>query len=337
MGRAFGLAVGLAITGVLTTVANATWRCPAGGEGRTVAPLARAIGETFVAGPVLELPPAVLRGRGAPRSEHDDGRDGAESVRIASLWREVMADLAAGPEATLVTIPFPEDWFEGRGEPPGDAAVFELLASKRVKDLTWDHANLDEVVAYLRTASGLDVVLTPGVGYVAFDEIEISLDLDDVTLETVLDLVTEPYELRWMVEDGRVKIATKEEASGGIAIRYFDLLDLLPGSDDLLADARVPPPEPPKPVEPSGIDLEGTVLDLIRETTGGAGAWERPAVLEIRNRIVIARSDPQTLERVGAFIEALIAEKKATGNLDTYLETRRWSTVTGAPPRPLTR
>jgi hypothetical protein len=336
MGRAFVLVGGLAVAAVLSTVADATWSADAGAGDRT-AELRRGAVEEFVAGPVVAHEPPVLRGPrsrvGADRRSPagGDGRVAAETGSsvaappCAADWRELIAAARSG---------------SGPDEPLEDAAVIERLESRRAEDLSWDGADLVEVVAWLRTASDLDIRLTPAVGYVAFDEIAVTLDVDDVALRTVLDLVTEPHELCWVVKDGRVKIATKDEASGGLAFRYFDVMDLLPRVESLAGDSLVPPREPfepPEPVEPPGIDLERAVLDLIRETTGGAAAWERPAVLEIKNRIVIARSDPRTLDRVGALVEALIAEVEATGGLDAYLETRRWSTVAGAPPRSLLR
>ena len=336
MGRAYVLVGGLAVAAVLSTVADATWSEEAGAGDRS-AELRRGAVEEFVAGPVVAHEPPVLRGP-RPRVGVDrrspaggDGRVAAAtgSSVVAPLprdeWRELIAAARCGA---------------GPDEPLEDAAVIERLESRRAEDLSWNGADLVEVVAWLRTASDLDIRLTPAVGYVAFDEIAVTLDVDGVTLRTVLDLVTEPHELCWVVKDGRVKIATKDEASGGLAVRYFDVLDLLPRVERRGGDTLAPPGEPvepAQPVEPPGVDRERAVLDLIRETTGGAAAWERPAVLEIKNRIVIARSDPRTLERVGALVEALVAEVETTGGLDAYLETRRWSTVTGAPPRSLLR
>ena len=41
--------------------------------------------------------------------------------------------------------------------------------------------------------------------------IEVSFDVEDVTVATVLDLATEPYELRWTVRDGVVLIGLASE------------------------------------------------------------------------------------------------------------------------------
>ncbi len=59
-------------------------------------------------------------------------------------------------------------------------------------------------------------------------------------------------------------------------------------------------------------------MDLIRETIGGETAWEDPATIEVRNRIIIARNTPRILEQV----ESLLDDLRANSGLLVNLEVR---------------
>jgi hypothetical protein len=137
-----------------------------------------------------------------------------------------------------------------------------------------------------------------------------------------------------------VRIALVDEVDRGLATRYFDAKDLLPPREMFVGDSWLPGPSPTEqtePFKPTRIPTEEDLLDLIRDAVGRSGTWEAPAALQVRNRIVIAHNDLRTLDEVAAFLDALHAELDATGDLRPYLKTRRWSTVTGAPPRTVQR
>ena len=158
-----------------------------------------------------------------------------------------------------------------------------------------------------------------------YDEVEINLDLDDVTVKTVLDLITEPYELRWSPENGVVKIATKDEVRGDMYIRYFDIKDLtvaienFVGQEINLVPSNFTPPEPPELPEPTPIFPEEGLVDLIRETIGGETAWEDPATIEVRNR---HHHRPQHADASSTRCEQLLDELRANSGLLVNLEVR---------------
>lgn len=251
-------------------------------------------------------------------------------------WKAVFADLHCG--TVIATVDFPEDWLggiasqardDGDTDPKDDEVVRELLRSRRVRDVSWEATSLDQVTAYLRTLTGVPVVLSPEVRCVAPGVVEITLDLDDVTIEVVLDLITEPYALRWVVEDGHLQIHTVNERERGLAIRFVDIADLEAQADHPATDSVFPEPDAATD-GPLGIDRKRALVTLIRDAIGGAADWEEPGALEIRNQVLILRGDPPTIERVMALLE----DVRRAGGLGTYLKCYRWSTVTGAPPRP---
>lgn len=343
MGRRVALSAGLALTVGIWMAASGVWPPHARDEAAPGDLRSGQAAKGYVAGPVVELPPASLGGRQERRT-----RSGwlMPQALMAVRWRSLRVAMQSEDDPDAV-VQFPEDWLDGipqhtpradRDEPAendaGTAAILTTLDSKRVKGLTWEAANLDQVVEYLRTITGLDFLITPKVRGEAFGEVEISLDADDVTVRTVLDLVTEPYDLRWTPKNGVVTITTKDELAGDLYLRYFDLKDLEPAIEASPAPAitLASSPtalEPTDTREPAWVDSDEAVVAFIRETVGDAAAWEAPAVLEIRHRILIARNTAALLDRV----QALLDDIRATDGLRTRLANHRWNTFTGAPPR----
>ncbi|MFV1958694.1 MAG: hypothetical protein ACC662_04705, partial [Planctomycetota bacterium] len=85
-----------------------------------------------------------------------------------------------------------------------------------------------------------------------------------------------------------------------------------------LVPSNYMPPEPPELPEPTAIFPADGLVELIRETIGGADAWEDPASLETRNGIIIARNTSQVLDQVAALLDEL----RANSGLLVDLEVR---------------
>ena len=88
---------------------------------------------------------------------------------------------------------------------PATDALRAKLSKKRVKGLHWDNTPLEVALVYLRTITGWDFALSPAARD-SFGETTITLQLDDVPLDTVLDLLTKALGLRWEARDGGVWI-----------------------------------------------------------------------------------------------------------------------------------
>ena len=255
-------------------------------------------------------------------------------------WKSVMKDLEYSTLPQVKTVVFPDDWLEGiaQRQPrvvgdvggPDDAslaAIMATLESKRVKGLNWEGANLDQVVSYLRTITGLNFFVTPAVRADVFDSVEVNLELDDVAVNTVLDLICEPAGLMWEPRNGVVVIATKDEVRGDMLLRYFDVKDLnvaiqnFVGQEINLVPSNFTPPEPPELPEPMPIFPAEGLVDLIRETIGGESAWEDPASIEAKNGIIIARNTSPILEEVGMLLDELRANSGILVNLEVRFLT----------------
>jgi type II secretory pathway component HofQ len=253
-------------------------------------------------------------------------------------WRAVMTDLDHSTLPQVRTVVFPEDWLDGiaqrrprvvgEADDAGDAssaAIYAALESKRVKGIAWEGANLDVVVGYLRTITGLNFFITPKVRTEKMEEVSITWSGDDITVRNLLDLVvTEPYELRWEVRNGVVTIAAADEVSGLMKLRYFDVKDLnvaiqnFVGQEINLVPSNFTPPEPPELPDPQPIFQAENLVELIKETIGKEGTWDEPAAIDTKNGIIIARNRPEILQQV----EALLDDLRANSGLLVHLEVR---------------
>jgi hypothetical protein len=128
-----------------------------------------------------------------------------------------------------------------------------------------------------------------------------------VSLGTVLDLLTEPYELRWLAEEGLVTLDLASDRADEMHFRYHDVKDLcepiLPASIEASPDL----PEFPELPEPM-FEIEGLV-DLVRETVGREEAWEDPAAIEARNGILIVRNTRPILDALDRLLRGLRASR----------------------------
>ncbi len=271
-------------------------------------------------------------------AEHS-ANDEASRRAFAQEWKLVMHELDMIALPQVETVVFPKNWLDdiahrkprivGEETPEADAAnvagVLEIIDKKRVQDLTWEAQNLDQVVEYLRTITGLNYYVTPKVRQEKFDEVTVSANLDDVSVRTILtQVVTAPFDLSWEVRGGVIWIMMADEISGSMKLRYFDVKDLtvriqnFRGQDINLAPSNFTPPEPPELKEPESIFPADQLVELIKETVGGEGKWEDPATLEHRNGILIARNVPEILSEV----DDLLGQIRANTGLLVDLEIR---------------
>ncbi|MDA1194365.1 MAG: hypothetical protein O2894_04205 [Planctomycetota bacterium] len=254
-------------------------------------------------------------------------------------WKTIMQDMERAIVPQVDTVVFPDNWLDeiaqrkprivGEETPEEDAAsiagILSVIDQKRVKGLDWEEQNLDQVLSYLRTITGLNFYLSPKARQEKFDDVAISAQLDDVSVRTILEsVVTEPYELKWEPRGGVIWILTGDEVSGSMRLRYFDVKDLavairhFVGEPINLVPSNFTPPEPPELPEPAPIFPAENLVELIRETVGGEGKWEEPASIEPRNNILIVRNTSEIL----AGVEDLLSQLRANTGLLVNLEIR---------------
>jgi type II secretory pathway component GspD/PulD (secretin)/tetratricopeptide (TPR) repeat protein len=259
-------------------------------------------------------------------------------ARFDDQWKSMMEDLEQSMMPQVKTVVYSDDWLDEIAprkprvvgdEAPADeassiAGILSVIETKRVKNLTWEDADLEAVVSLLRTVTGLNFYITPKVKQEKMEEVRVTLSVDDVTVRTILGLVTEPYGLKWEPRDGVVWIAAADEVSGTMRLRYFDINDLnvaiksFVGEEINLWPSNFTPPEPPELPEPTPQFPSDQLVELIKETIGKEGSWEDPATLEAKKGILIARNTPEILDQV----DRLLSELRANTGLLVNLEVR---------------
>lgn len=252
-------------------------------------------------------------------------------------WKSIMRALEESSLPQVDTVVFPENWLDDIGrrtsrsvgaslDLTADAdvvAIRSVLEKKRVQGLVWEEANLDTAVEYLRTITGLNFHVTTKVREEKSSDISISLNLDDVSVATILDLVTEPYELVWAPRGGVVTIMMADEMRGAMVLRQFDVRDLAVRIQDFAANdmnlvpSNFTPPEPPDLGEPEPQYSADQLLELIKSTVGNEATWA-DAEPQQQNNILIIRNTPEVLAQVEDLLQQL---RGATGVL-VNLEVR---------------
>ena len=157
--------------------------------------------------------------------------------------------------------------------------VEEKLNRARVKGLQWEEASMDQAVQYLRTITGVSFMVSPKVREEKFEDVVYNLHLDDVSVSTVVELMTEPFGLRSEVREDVVWILTDEEIGGPKRLRYYDVKDLI-GEGLTFASG------------------EEAIEYLRREVEPSYWEDESEAVMEARNGILITRASRGVLDKV---------------------------------------
>jgi type II secretory pathway component GspD/PulD (secretin) len=258
--------------------------------------------------------------------------------RFDEEWKSVMEQFQDAIQPQVDVVEFPKNWGEivkrtarsvGDVSAPADieskAAIMAILESKRVKGLTFTDANLDAVVQYLRTVTGLNFHITPKVRATKFDDVKVNIGLlDNVSVAEVLTIITSTADLRWEPRDGVVTISLKEEVAGTLRLRYFDVKDLavkiqnFRGTEIFLAPSNYTPPEPPELPEPVAIFPEEQLVDTIKSVVDPESWAVEGASLEVKNKLLIAKNTADTLDRVGE----MLAELRSNSGPLVHLEVR---------------
>lgn len=105
--------------------------------------------------------------------------------------------------------------------------IVDNLRKKRVRNLTWEETSLDTALVYLNAITGMNFYVTPRVRTEKLEDVQINVTIDDVAVSDVLDVITKPFELRWVVKHGAVIVAVADELSSQPAPALRTPADLL--------------------------------------------------------------------------------------------------------------
>jgi Flp pilus assembly secretin CpaC/tetratricopeptide (TPR) repeat protein len=245
--------------------------------------------------------------------------------KFSEEWKNVFEQMEIDILPQVKTVVFPDNWLTDianrrprvvgdvatSGDSESKQAIYTALEAKRVKGLQFTDQNLDQVVTYLRTVTGLNFHITPTVRSTLFDNVKVNIaGLDDVTVRQVLDIIAGSYALKWEPRNGVVTIAAPGEIAGTMRLQYFDVKDLavkiqnFRGTDIYLAPSNYTPPEPPELPEAKEIYQMDTLVNTIKEVVD-SDQWGDGTSIDLKAGTLIVRNTSEVLGHVGELLEEL--------------------------------
>jgi hypothetical protein len=135
-----------------------------------------------------------------------------------------MRALAASLIAAALLLPLSAPGASAADPTVRGFALAQAMKTRRLHGVSFDKTKLEDVLAYLRVATGWNYVvkrapiLKAGVD---LDAVLVTLTLDDVSVATVLEIALEPSGLVAAVEGNIVYITTKADALGKPVLRLY--------------------------------------------------------------------------------------------------------------------
>ena len=228
-----------------------------------------------------------------------------------------MRIIAALTLASLLALPghVPEALAGPDSGPSSAAQLVNTLKMRRIS-VKFDGATLDEVVKYVRAATGINIVVRKNKisadGGDA-DAIEVTINVRNVSVLDFLKLAFEPQELGLAVRKNVLLITSKRDSRGKPVLRMYDIAHLLvqirdfPAPDINIYPSSYEPPEPPEPEIHQAVESSEEVAELVRNFVG-QGTWEDEGVnIHVFRRHLFIRTYPKVHLQVSRFLTQLNA------------------------------
>jgi hypothetical protein len=199
------------------------------------------------------------------------------------------------------------------------ATLVAGLATRRVRDVKFSGAPIDDVVTWLRVATGWNFVVRRHViakAGIDLDSIRTTLDLDDVTVGTVLEIVLGPHGLVAKAQGNVVYVTTRADALGPPVLVLHAISHLtwqktdFHGPDIDLYPSDFTPPErvDESPVEDDPFLDPQHVVDLVKEMVDAP--WDSEGyALRATKQFLIVRAPRSVQARVAEAVERMSALK----------------------------
>jgi hypothetical protein len=205
------------------------------------------------------------------------------------------------------------------GDAERAAALAQALRTKRVKNVKFDGAKLDEVVKWLRVATGFNYVVKRDVlakAGIDPEQVTTKLELSDVTISTLLVLVLEPHGLVTKVEGNVVFVTTKADALGKPVVVLHPIshitwqkTDFHGRKLDLHPSDYTPEEEPEEvPVEDDPLTDPAYVVELVKQLVDAP--WETEGWAISATKTVLTCRAPRVVQvRVARALEVVASLK----------------------------
>jgi len=269
--------------------------------------------------------------------------------RYLEEWRKVFEDVEKKsiPIKGVVRFPSYEDWkrINDRGsrdikedeiqETPATRKTKEQLSSE-VLSMDFTEAPLTEVVDFLRTTTGINIIIDPAVKkeFPEEEALKVDLTVNKLKFKSILDLILDLKGLAYQVDDGVIIISTKKRASEKPVLRLYNVRDLTGKLIDFPAqeinlfastngDDQRGIQVSEEEEEASGNISEEQLTDLIKNNIA-KNSWDADdRSVDIRGGTLIIRQSKVVHDQIEALLKDL---RKSTGLLVTI--ESRFITVT---------
>jgi len=194
------------------------------------------------------------------------------------------------------------------------SSILARLESQKIS-LDFRDAGLDEVMDFLHEVTGINIVLSKAVqDRVRGGELKVDVKLTDMQLRPALKLMLQMHDLTAVVQKGVLLIQSKEERESEAKMEILDVKDLLmriedfpgPGLELAAGDDGGPTSILTPPEETDAFSSPDSLVDIIRNATGGDAVWGRDMVsLAIQNGMLIIVHNPEVVKEVRDLVIAL--------------------------------
>jgi len=199
--------------------------------------------------------------------------------------------------------------------PDSRRALLNTLQTRRIS-AKFESASLDDVVKYVRAASGINIVVQKHKIAKAggdADAIEISMKVRNITILNFLKLALEPNELGMATKGNILLITSKKAARGKPTLRLYSIAHLMvkirdfPAPDINVYPTNFEPPEAPEIEVHQAMESGEEVAEMLRNFVG-ADTWDDEGiVLHVNSQTLFIRQYPHVHRKIGRFLLQLNA------------------------------
>jgi type II secretory pathway component GspD/PulD (secretin) len=235
-------------------------------------------------------------------------------------------DRRAALQGRIVEFPHRDVWDRIKmRQPKGIAKIEEALSPEEEKILSslqqikvtleFQDQSLKDVVEFLRTFTGLNFVFDPDVDQAS----QVTLKVQNLPLQSALNLILGGKELATLIQDGVVKIVGKAKLATRIKLELYDVQDLTAQIRDF------PGPNITLIPETGGVAVEAaaeakeilpsqSLIDLIKNNIA-KDTWDKEgSSVEYNNGLLIVRNAPEVHQQIQQFLANV---RSSTGLLVT--------------------
>ena len=186
------------------------------------------------------------------------------------------------------------------------------LESTRLQEINFDATPLEDVVRQLRTITGANIAIDPGVDASA---LTVTMKVDNLPAINALNLILENVGLTYTFRENVVYITNPGQQAGGVEFAIYNVSDILNKIRDfegpeLILKASGDTTAAPISFTASDGDEETalepeTLVDLVKQSTGGDTVWTEPTTIEYHAGQFLVNADRKTHAELQSVLENL--------------------------------